>query len=361
MMTLTTWKIPSKDMHTNHPELLTQSYDYHLPEYSIATHPARPADSAKLLIYDRVHDTITHTTFAHLLEFIPAGTHIFLNDTRVIKARIFGRKLSKEGQGGGRVELLFNKSIDAYTSQVMIRGRVKPGTIIKFDRGLDARVTGLGSDGSRTVSFSQDGHPLRFEKLVEILDDIGHIPLPPYIRRDDNKQDESDYQTLFAKEAGAVAAPTASLHFTPRLLDELRSQYPTHTLTLHVGAGTFKPVEAEAILDHPMHSEYFHVPDDSVRILQGNKPILAIGTTVTRTIEYFARTGKRDGECDLFLHPRNPPLRVNHLLTNFHLPKSTLIMLVSAFIGREKTLELYAEAIEKKYRFFSYGDGMLIV
>jgi S-adenosylmethionine:tRNA ribosyltransferase-isomerase len=181
------------------------------------------------------------------------------------------------------------------------------------------------------------------------------------MHREDRETDVSDYQTLFARRAGAVAAPTASLHFTPELLAALRERHPTHMLTLHVGAGTFKPVEADHILDHPMHSEYFRIPDAAAEILDTDMPLLAVGTTVTRTIEYYARTGKRSGECDLFLHPRNPPVRVNHLLTNFHLPKSTLIMLVSAFIGREKTLELYAEAIERRYRFYSYGDGMLIV
>ena len=181
------------------------------------------------------------------------------------------------------------------------------------------------------------------------------------MQREDNAEDETDYQTLFAKNAGAVAAPTASLHFTPELFAALEERHKTHKVTLHVGAGTFKPVEAEEILDHPMHSEYFDIPRSSAEVLDSKTPLLAIGTTVTRTIEYYVRTQKTEGECDLFLNPSNPPQRVTHLLTNFHLPKSTLIMLVSAFIGREKTLYLYKEAIEKKYRFFSYGDAMLIL
>jgi S-adenosylmethionine:tRNA ribosyltransferase-isomerase len=166
---------------------------------------------------------------------------------------------------------------------------------------------------------------------------------------------------LFAKNAGAVAAPTASLHFTPELFEALQQRHATHKVTLHVGAGTFKPVDVEEILEHPMHSEYFHIPDASAKVLTSDRALLAIGTTVTRTLEYYVRTKKTQGECDLFLNPSNPPLRVTHLLTNFHLPKSTLIMLVSAFIGREKTLDLYKEAIEKNYRFFSYGDAMLIL
>ena len=338
------------------PELLTENYDYELPEGFIATTPVHPRDHAKLLVYDRKTDTITHTTFQHLLDFVPEGCDVVLNDTRVIKARIFGKKAS-----GGKIELLFNKPLDAYSALVLIRGKVHVGTELFFDNALVAKVSKLNEDGSREVIFSQHDRTLRFEELVLILDTIGHLPLPPYMQREDNKDDETDYQTLFAKNAGAVAAPTASLHFTPELFEALEKRHPTHKITLHVGAGTFKPVEAEQILDHPMHSEYFHISEEAAEVLNSERAVLAIGTTVTRTVEYYVRTQKREGECDLFLNPHNLPQRVTHLLTNFHLPKSTLIMLVSAFIGREKTLQLYQEAIEKKYRFFSYGDAMLIL
>ncbi|MEA3456984.1 MAG: tRNA preQ1(34) S-adenosylmethionine ribosyltransferase-isomerase QueA [Campylobacterota bacterium] len=336
--------------------LLTSSYDYHLPEGHIATTPVHPRDHAKLLVYDRKSDTITHTIFSKLLDYLPKECDVFLNDTRVIKARIFGTK-----ESGGKVELLFNKPLDALHSLVLIKGRVKVGTILSFDQSLKATVTALNPDGSRIVTFTHDGKPIRFEALVLILDKIGHIPLPPYMQREDRTEDETDYQTLFAANAGAVAAPTASLHFTPALFESLQQRHRTYKITLHVGAGTFKPVEADHILDHPMHSEYFHIPEDAAAILDSSRPILAIGTTVTRTVEYYIRTGKKDGECDLFLNPHNPPQRVDHLLTNFHLPKSTLIMLVSAFVGREKTLALYQEAIAHNYRFFSYGDAMLIL
>ncbi len=338
------------------PELLTESYYYELPDGFIATSPVYPRDHAKLLVYERKTDTITHTTFKDLLNFIPQECDIFLNDTRVIKARIFGQK-----ESGGKVELLFNKPLDAHHYLVLIRGKVKVGTNLLFKNHLLATVTALNEDGSRVVTFRHRDKEIRFEELVLILDEIGHIPLPPYIQREDNKKDESDYQTLFAKNAGAVAAPTASLHFTPELFYALKRRHKTHRVTLHVGAGTFKPVEAKEILNHPMHSEYFHIGKDAAKILDTKRPLLAIGTTVTRTVEYYVRTQKREGECDLFLHPHNPPQRVTHLLTNFHLPKSTLIMLVSAFTGREKTLQLYKEAIEKRYRFFSYGDAMLIL
>ena len=337
-------------------ERFTKNYDYHLPEGYIATSPVHPRDSAKLLVYDRQSGTITHTTFAHLLEFVPSACDVLLNDTRVIKARLFGTKPT-----GGAVELLLNKPLDATRYLVLIRGKVKVGMELSFEANLTATVEKLNEDGSREVSFSQAGEPISFEALVLLLDTIGHIPLPPYMQREDEQTDERDYQSLFAKHAGAVAAPTASLHFTPQLLDALKARHQTHTVTLHVGAGTFKPVESEEILDHPMHSEYFHISPRTVEVLKSDHPILAVGTTVTRTIEEYARSHKTQGECSLFLNPYNPPKRVTHLLTNFHLPKSTLIMLVSAFIGREQTLKLYAEAIEHHYRFFSYGDAMLIL
>ena len=348
-------------------DLRTENYNYELPEGFIATTPVHPRDHAKLLVYDRKTDTITHTTFQHLLAFLPKECDVFLNDTRVIKARIFGTKeaqsINKKGfaQGGGKVELLFNKPLDAHHYLVMIRGKVQIDSKLLFKDDLVATVTSFNEDGSRVVTFTHKGNEIRFEELILVLDKIGHLPLPPYMQREDNEEDETDYQTLFAKNAGAVAAPTASLHFTPELFEALEKRHATHKVTLHVGAGTFKPVDVEEILEHPMHSEYFHIPEASAQVLASDRALLAIGTTVTRTLEYYVRTQKTQGECDLFLNPSNPPVRVTHLLTNFHLPKSTLIMLVSAFIGREKTLDLYKEAIEKHYRFFSYGDAMLIL
>jgi len=343
-------------MNNTPADLLTDAYDYTLPPELIATRPAEPADSARLLVYDRRSGRIVHTRFNRLLDFLPEELPVLLNDTRVIRARLFGRKTS-----GGRIELLLNKPLPDDRYLTMIRGRVRPGAHLEFAEGLVAEVLELLEDGARIVRFTQDGNVPEFSELVELLERIGHIPLPPYMNREDEEEDATRYQTLFAREAGAVAAPTASLHFTPDLLERLHERHPTHTLTLHVGAGTFKPVESPKILEHPMHSEYFRISPEAAQLLRNETPLLAIGTTVTRTVEYFARTGKTEGECDLFLHPGNPPRRVTHLLTNFHLPKSTLIMLVSAFVGRKKTLELYREAIEKGYRFYSYGDAMLIL
>lgn len=337
--------------------LKTSSYDYELPKELIATQPVSPADSARLLVYDRKTDTITHTTFKNLLDVLPKDISIFLNDTKVIKARIFGKKAS-----GGKVELLLNKPLFMDRYLVMTRGRVRSvGTEIFFDKGLVAKVLELNEDGSRVVEFFKDDKKLDFLSLVNILNDIGHLPLPPYMNREDNKQDEKDYQTLFAKNYGAVAAPTASLHFTDELFEKLKKNFPVNYLTLHVGAGTFKPVDAEDILEHPMHSEYFEIGIDAKKQMDSAEKVLAVGTTVTRTVEYYARTNKIQGECDLFLNPANKPIKVDHLLTNFHLPKSTLIMLIASFVGLEKTLEIYHEAVKEKYRFFSYGDGMLII
>lgn len=335
---------------------LTQSYDFELDQSFIATYPADPKDSAKLLVYDRKSQKITHAVFSDIEQFLDPETAILFNNTKVIKARLFGTK-----QSGGKIELLINRPLPDDLFSVYIRGRVKEGTLLTFDLGLTAEVQVLHEDGTRDVRFYQNEAPLDFDALQNVIEKIGHLPLPPYMQREDTKDDEKHYQTVFAKDAGAVAAPTASLHFTPELFKSVCEHHKHAYITLHVGAGTFKPVEAEDIREHPMHSEYYTLSQDALDIIHSDQKILAVGTTVTRTIEYYIRTQKREGEANLFLHPDNPPQRVNQLLTNFHLPKSTLIMLVASFIGLEKTLELYEEAKKHHYRFFSYGDAMLIL
>lgn len=327
-----------------------------LPEALIATHPVEPRDHARLLVYNRLTNQITHSTFNHLFEFIPHNTAIILNDTKVIKARIFGKK-----ESGGIVEFLLNSPLHENHYCVYIRGKVKVGMHIYFEHDLMATICELKEDGTRIVAFFQNKKPIQTPTLFSILEEIGHIPLPPYIKREDDEADGVDYQSVFAREQGAVAAPTASLHFTDTMFETLKKTYETHFLTLHVGAGTFKPVDAEHILEHVMHSELYAIPEPTCKLIDSSKNILAVGTTVTRTIEYFVREKQSFGACNLFLHPHNKPQRVTHLLTNFHLPKSTLIMLVASFIGVEKTLELYEEAVKEKYRFFSYGDAMLII
>ncbi len=338
-------------------EYLTASYDFSLPEELIATHPASPRDHAKLLVYDRKTDTIIHTNFYDFEKYIPKECALIFNDTKVIKARLFGKKPS-----GGKIELLINRALNANDINVYIRGKVKVDSEIIFDEGLLAKVIQLSEEGSRIVNFYQNDILLRFEDLLPIIETIGHIPLPPYIQREDNKDDENEYQTVFAKEEGAVAAPTASLHFTTEQHKRICKNFNHAYVTLHVGSGTFKPVDAEIITDHPMHSEYYDISNKAKDILDSQTPILSIGTTSTRTIEFYDKHGRvQRGEANLFLHPNNKPSRVNHLLTNFHLPKSTLLMLVASFIGLEKTQELYAEAIKEKYRFYSYGDAMLLI
>ncbi|HIP15120.1 MAG TPA: tRNA preQ1(34) S-adenosylmethionine ribosyltransferase-isomerase QueA [Sulfurimonas autotrophica] len=338
-------------------ELKTESYDYTLPPELIATEPAEPRDNARLLVIDRKSGKFTHAYFRDIFSFLPKESAIIYNNTKVIKARLFGKKPS-----GGKIELLINKQLDANRYNVLIRGKVHEESQLIFDKDLYAKVIQLCDDGSRVVSFyNQNREVIKFENLIKYLDRLGHIPLPPYMQRDDSKDDEKNYQPVFAKYEGAVAAPTASLHFTDELFKKMQEKFITSPITLHVGAGTFKPVEADIITDHPMHSEYYDIPSQTQKIIDSNTPITAIGTTVTRTVEYYARSGKPFGECDLFLHPKNLPIRVNHLLTNFHLPKSTLIMLVASFLGIEMTLYAYNLAIKEQYRFYSYGDAMLII
>lgn len=337
-------------------ELLTSSYDFTLPCELIATHPANPRDSAKLLVYNRATGEISHLKFSDLENLIPKDCALIFNDTKVIKARLFGKK-----ESGGKIELLINRALNAHDVNVYIRGKIKIDTEVFFANDLVAIVKELHEDGSRVVNFYQETNLLRFEELLPIIDKIGHVPLPPYIQREDNEEDESEYQSVFAKEEGAVAAPTASLHFTKEQHERVCKNFPHAYVTLHVGSGTFKPVECDTITEHPMHSEYYAISDAAKKLLDSDIKILSIGTTSTRTVEFYARSKKQRGEANLFLHPQNRPLRVDHLLTNFHLPKSTLLMLVASFTGLEKAQELYKTAIEKRYRFYSYGDAMLIL
>jgi len=352
-------------------ELLTSSYDFTLPQRLIATHPASPRDSAKLLVYNRSTNEITHASFCDFEKFIPKKCALIFNDTKVIKARLFGKKPS-----GGKIELLINRALNAFDVNVYIRGKVKTGSEIIFTKetkgfteNLIAVVKELNDDGSRVVNFYVDKklsissrEAMRFEDILPIIDKIGHVPLPPYIQREDNKEDEEEYQSVFADKEGAVAAPTASLHFTKEQHDRVCSSFKHAFVTLHVGSGTFKPVECESITKHPMHSEYYEISDEAKRLLDSEIAILSVGTTSTRTIEFYARNpAKQKGEANLFLHPQNRPIRVNHILTNFHLPKSTLLMLVASFVGLKKAQELYKSAIENEYRFYSYGDAMLIL
>lgn len=341
---------------TNLDPLLTSSYHYELPDELIAAHPVHPRDHARLLVYDRSSKTITHSRFDALESFLPDNCGIIFNDTKVIKARLYGKK-----ESGGAIELLINRPLDAYRVNVYVRGRVKEKTLLRFEDDLHAEVIRLHEDGSRDVSFYHRNALIRFEELLPILEKIGHIPLPPYLGREDNTEDEREYQSVFAAHEGAVAAPTASLHFTDELFQAVTHKHPHAFVTLHVGSGTFKPVETTIITDHPMHSEFFDISPAAHALICSDTPLLCVGTTSTRTVEYHIRSGEMRGEANLFLYPNNPPLRVDYLLTNFHLPQSTLLMLVASFNGLDETLRVYKSAVEEHYRFFSYGDAMLII
>lgn len=346
-------------------DLYLQSYDYALPQENIATYPASPRESAKLLVYDRKKDLITHSDFFHFYDFIPKDYLIILNDTKVIKARMFGQKILENNVLGGKVEVLYHRHLKNELFLVQIRGRVKVGSKISLTQDFSLEIINLLENGFREVQFYLKGKVALLSEVLSILQSIGHIPLPPYIKREDEKLDESEYQSVFAKNLGAVAAPTASLHFSN--ISYLKSHYSHCFVTLHVGAGTFLSVENEDITKHKIHTESFEISKEAWEKIYTAKHTLCIGTTSARVVEYLYQNPPYfekefyEGECDLFLHPLNPPKKLDALLTNFHLPKSTLIMLVSSLVGREKCLELYAEAIKNNYRFYSYGDGMLIL
>lgn len=342
-----------------------QAYDYHLPEHLIAHYPASPRESAKLLVYNRKKDSIIHTDFFHFYEFISPDTLFILNDTKVIKARMYGHKLNENHSLGGKVEVLYHRHLCDSLFLVQIRGRVKVGTRITLTPRFGLEVLELLDNGFRKVTFLLDNAPANLSATLEQIEQIGHIPLPPYIKREDKKEDYQEYQSVFASHLGAVAAPTASLHFSD--ISYLKTHFNHCFVTLHVGAGTFLSVESQDIRNHQIHTESFSLSPQSYEKILHSQNILCIGTTTARVVEYLhanpptPSAGPISGECNLFLNPYNPPQKLNALLTNFHLPKSTLIMLVSSLIGREKCLELYQEAIKHNYRFYSYGDGMLIL
>lgn len=334
-----------------------QSYDYTLPPELIATSPTYPKEQARLLVYERTSKRISHFKFKDLPELIPQNTALIFNDTKVIKARLLGHKAS-----GGASEIMLNHPLQDGLWSAFVRGKVRLQSEILIGKELIAIVKELIPDGSRVLEFKdQNGAKLMPEQLLKIVQKIGQIPLPPYIKREANAHDESWYQSIFATTEGAVAAPTASLHFSQELLKQIKAKHQIAYLTLHIGAGTFKGVQTNDIKEHQMHKERFNIPDETANLIKSDKKILGVGTTVTRVVEDFARNGVQNGECKLFLNPLNPPIRQNYLLTNFHLPKSTLIMLVAGFVGLEATHKIYSTAIDNGYKFYSYGDGMLVL
>lgn len=337
--------------------LRTEDFDYELPEELIAQTPAEPRDASRLMVIDKRTGRWRHQIFRDLPAFLRPGDVLVRNNTRVLPARMHGVKAPT----GGRVELLLLQRISADTWEAMVKPgrRVAPGAVLVFGDGkLTAQVLDRTPSGHRIVRFRSVG------PLDEVLHEVGEVPLPPYIQ--EKLHDPERYQTVYAKKAGSAAAPTAGLHFTPELLDTL-SRYGVVLcdVTLHVGPGTFRPVKAEFVQDHEMHAEYYEVPEETATAVAAAKRdgrrVIAVGTTSARTLEAYAATGQASGWTDLFIYPGYQWRLVDGLLTNFHLPRSSLLMLVSAMLGRENTLAAYREAVAQRYRFFSFGDAMLIL
>ncbi|MCP1647009.1 tRNA preQ1(34) S-adenosylmethionine ribosyltransferase-isomerase QueA [Pseudomonas sp. GD04087] len=332
--------------------------DFHfdLPEALIARHPLPERRGSRLLVLDGPSGELSHRQFADILGFLKPGDLMVFNNTRVIPARLFGQKAS-----GGKLEILVERVLDSHRVLAHVRSSKspKPGSKILIDGGGEAEML-QRHDALFELGFSEDVLPL--------LERVGHMPLPPYIDRPDEDADRERYQTVYAERAGAVAAPTAGLHFDEALLESIRAKgVDTAFVTLHVGAGTFQPVRVERIEDHHMHNEWLEVSQDVVDAVAACKArggrVVAVGTTSVRSLESAARDGVLkpfSGDTDIFIFPGRPFHVVDALVTNFHLPESTLLMLVSAFAGYPETMAAYAAAVEQGYRFFSYGDAMFI-
>ncbi len=331
---------------------------YDLPEELIAQTPVEPRDSSRLLVYDRALGGIEHKHFYDIVDYLNKGDLLVINKTRVIPARIYG---VKEGTGA-KIEFLLHKRINLNEWEVLVKPAKKASVGVKiiFSNELTATVIDYIGEGLRKVRFDFDG------VFEDILSKIGEMPLPHYIHE---KLDEQErYQTVYAKENGSSAAPTAGLHFTPELMDKIRSKgVEIVEVLLHVGLGTFRPVKTDNILDHKMHSEFYSVSDEAANKINlaknEGRRVIAVGTTSVRVLESASREGKiwaESGETSIFIYPSYKFKMVDALITNFHLPESTLIMLVSAFMGRENALNMYDLAVKEKYRFFSFGDATFI-
>ena len=345
-------------------------FDFHLPPELIAQHPASERSSSRLL--DGSEPEPIDRIFKSLPELMQAGDLLVFNDTRVVKARLFGEKSS-----GGKVELLIERVLPEHRVVAHMKVSKKPPIGAKLHMGIDAKHGAAGFEAILLGRWPDDKGALFCFQLNDepyaLMAQYGHVPLPPYIERPydgsasdaDIAEDEARYQTVFARKPGAVAAPTAALHFDEALLQQLKERdVNTASVTLHVGAGTFQPVKSENIAEHTMHSEWYDIPESTQRALhdcraRGGK-VWAVGTTSVRTLESWAQSGQAQGDTQIFITPGFEFQWVDCLITNFHLPKSTLMMLVSALAGYEHVMRLYAHAISKQYRFFSYGDAMLL-
>ncbi len=336
-----------------------KDFSYELPQELIAQSPLEDRSSSRLMVMDRKTGEVSHHHFYEIVDFLHPGDCLVLNNTKVIPARLYGEK--KETKAAVEILLLERKENDIWETLVRPGKKIKPGAILSFGDGrLIGEVLSTTEDGNRFIRFSYQGI---FE---EILDQLGQMPLPPYIH--EKLKDKTRYQTVYAKEEGSAAAPTAGLHFTPELLEKIKNKgIEIAEVTLHVGLGTFRPVKTENILEHHMHTERYFVSEAAAmtinRVKENGGRVISVGTTSCRTLESAAENGRltaKSGDTDIFIYPGYQFQIMDALITNFHLPESTLLMLVSAFSNREKILRAYQTAVKEQYRFFSFGDAMLI-
>ena len=352
-------KILNVEAHGAPTNLKKSDFYYDLPEELIAQTPAEPRDSSRLLVYDRASGKVEHKIFRDIKNYLRKGDVLVVNNTKVLPARLFAHT-----EHGGKVEVLLLKRLSALRWEVLVKPgkKCRPGTVLTIDEKLSLTVASVTESGERIVDFKCDG------VFEEALERVGSMPLPPYIKAE--LQDTNRSQTVYARTDGWAAAPTAGLHFTPQLLEEIKAMgVEVAEILLHVGLGTFRPVKEDAITDHKMHSEYYEVNERAAEIISRAKRegrrVIAVGTTSVRTLESAAKDDGTIEPCrgntSIFIYPPYKFRCVDALITNFHLPESTLIMLVAAMVGREKILELYKTAVEEKYRFFSFGDCMFII
>ncbi|KYH36030.1 S-adenosylmethionine:tRNA ribosyltransferase-isomerase [Clostridium tepidiprofundi DSM 19306] len=337
-----------------------KDFDFDLPQEYIAQHPIEKRDESRLLVLDKKTGNIEHRKFKNIIEYLRDGDCLILNNTKVLPARLFGIKENT----GGKMEFLLLKRVSEDTWETLVKPgkRAKIGSRFVFGDGeLKAEIMGMGEDGSRIVKFEYEGI---FE---QVLDQLGQMPLPPYIT--EQLEDKDRYQTVYSKELGSAAAPTAGLHFTQELLKKIEEKgVKIGYVTLHVGLGTFRPVKSDTIEEHHMHSEYYEMSKETAELINRTKEnggrVIAVGTTSCRTLESIAdesgNVEAKSGWTDIFIYPGYKFKVLDALITNFHLPQSTLIMLVSALAGKEKVMNAYKIAVEEKYRFFSFGDAMFI-
>ncbi len=326
--------------------MLTSDLDYELPEDLIAQSPAEPRDASRLMVVDARVQTMDNYDFRELPLFLAPGDALVLNETKVLPARLLARR-----PGGGKVELLFLRDLgDGWEALARPSKRLRPGMSLRCGPAELTVEDALGEGRWR----------LRGDDVRETLERHGRMPLPPYIRP--TASAERAYQTVYARDPGSAAAPTAGFHFTDRVLDEAgRAGARVVKVTLHVGTGTFLPVRTERLEEHRMHAEYYRVPEEVARVVRGAERVVAVGTTVARTLETWAATGEREGESKLFVYPGYEWRAVDAMLTNFHLPRSTLLAMVMSFGGTELVREAYRKAVRDRYRFYSFGDAMLIL